>query len=279
MFGTSINRESMTPQPKRKLVVEFTKMSGAGNDFLVIDNRFYHFSPDELARLARKYCARRTGVGADGLLALHAPDDPGHHFRMRYLNADGSVGSMCGNGARCLARYAFEAGMDEDPLRFLTDAGPYSALVREESVRLMIPSYRDFAEVPADESGSGRHYIWTGTEHLVVFCPEVDEVDVERDGLRLRHSRAGGANVNFVEVADGMLRVRTFEKGVEGETLACGTGATAAAAVARLTDRLSRSEIQVQMRGGVLRVGFDHAGNAEYLEGPAETVFRGTLKI
>ncbi len=267
-------------KPPRKLVVEFTKMSGAGNDFVVIDNRFYHFSSDELCELARRVCRRRLDIGADGLLALEAAGSAEQHFRMRYVNADGAVGTMCGNGARCLARYAFDAGVRHRPVRFMTDAGAYSAVVLDESVRLLIPMYKDVSEIPADAAGPNRHFVWTGTEHLVVFCEAVELVDVLSLGERLRHTNPPkGANVNFVEVSNGGLKIRTFEKGVEGETLACGTGATAAAVIARLTGRVSEDEVRVRMRGGDLLIGFDSDGTLEYLEGPAENVFRGTFEV
>ena len=112
---------------KRKLVLEFTKMSGNGNDFIVIDNRFYNFSAEELSGLARRFCARRTGIGADGILAYMLPDDAQHQYRMKYYNADGSLGTMCGNGARCLARFARKAGVVEETMQFESDAGIYKA--------------------------------------------------------------------------------------------------------------------------------------------------------
>lgn len=275
----------------RRLVVEFTKMTGAGNDFIVVDNRFYHFSGSELAGLARRYCPRRTGIGADGLLALEESGASGLHFRMRYRNADGSLGTMCGNGARCLARYAFHAGMRRDPLRFETDAGIYEARVPEDDalpVRLHLPAPADYRPIAADahpDLPEGAYAVWTGTEHLVVFVPSVGDVPVATVGPRLRHAafaEPAGVNVDFVEVeAPGRLRVRTFEKGVEEETLACGTGATAAAVVACLTGRAPGGHVDVRMAGGTLGVGIEGppmAPDGFYLEGPAETVFRGTIE-
>ncbi len=301
----------MTPNPPRPLVVEFTKMSGAGNDFIVLDNRFYFFGVEELSQMAIRFCARRTGIGADGILALEASESA--DFRMRYLNADGSVGTMCGNGARCLARYAANAGIeaggdgagvdagtaggggaggdsgavakapsasDGAQLCFETDAGIYTADMLTGGVRLYIPDYQDFATLAADHDGPERCYLWTGTEHLVVFVDSVAETDVATLGARLRRTNPpAGANVNFAEVDGQRLRLRTFEKGVEAETLACGTGATAAAAAARLTGRLAGETVDVHMPGGVLTIGFHADGRARYLEGPAETVFRGTLEV
>jgi diaminopimelate epimerase len=281
------------------LVVPFTKMNGAGNDFVVLDNRFLHFSDDELAALARRFCPRRTGVGADGLLALDEPEGGSEaDFRMRYRNADGSLGTMCGNGARCLARFAARAGLGVETegvvhLAFDTDGGPYRARVEgyEPSgpVELDVPPPRDFGPA-AVEGGERVLRIWTGTEHAVVFTPDVETADVVGAGPRLRRDPAfepAGANVNFVEVLDAgaraRVRVRTFEKGVEAETLACGTGAMASALVARLDGRVGdagRQTVAVEMPGGTLTVGFRVDGDAVSdltLAGPAETVYEGTL--
>ncbi|MDX1419435.1 MAG: diaminopimelate epimerase [Rubricoccaceae bacterium] len=282
----------------RALVVPFTKMHGAGNDFVVLDNRFLRFTDEELAGLARRYCPRRLGVGADGLLALDPPDADGADFRMRYRNADGSLGTMCGNGARCLARFAHEAGVGgtarghgRTRLVFDTDGGRYTADLAADgrTVRLHVPPPRDFGPVTLDEARvAGETWrIWTGTEHAVRFVDDVEAAPVATEGPALRHDPAlapAGANVNFVEVAGAAaVRVRTFEKGVEAETLACGTGALASALVARLAGRLSSDDIAVEMPGGTLRVGFRLDGDTAEavtdltLEGPAEAVYQGTL--
>lgn len=286
------------------LVVPFTKMNGAGNDFVVLDNRFLRFSDDELAALARRTSPRRVGVGADGLLALDEPGADGAHFRMRYRNADGSLGTMCGNGARCLARFAARAGLGDRTevgaaLTFDTDGGRYRAEVPDPGsasgpVTLHVPPPRGFGPTSLHDAlaptSSLVYQIWTGTEHAVVFVPDVAQEDVTGLGGRLRWDgafRPTGANVNLVEVADARrVRVRTFEKGVEAETLACGTGALASALVARLTDRLGapeadREHVDVEMPGGTLEVEFRLDGGEVTdltLAGPAETVYEGTLE-
>ncbi|MDX1547999.1 MAG: diaminopimelate epimerase [Rhodothermales bacterium] len=283
------------------LVVEFTKMNGAGNDFVVIDNRFYHFTDDELAALARRTCPRRTGIGADGLLAFASPRGEGHHFRMRYFNADGSLGTMCGNGARCLVRYARRAGLGAEPLVFETDAGTYRATAPLDPgtpVRLFVDPPRDWRPdrplARADgETPAAIHYLWTGTEHAVCPVPDVASAPVGVWGPAIRHDAAlapQGANVNFVQVEEeggggtpAVLRVRTFEKGVEDETLACGTGALASAVAARLLGHVRTETVQVRMPGGTLAVGFRLGEGGEavhdlYLEGPAEVVYRGTFE-
>ena len=282
----------------RKFVLEFTKMSGAGNDFIVIDNRFYRFSPADLSTMAARWCPRRTGVGADGLLSLDAPEGSEDHYRMRYFNADGSLGTMCGNGARCLARYGRDAGITGEPLIFTSDAGLYRASVPEDGpVRLFVPVPRHFNPTPALHTdhpfGQGNcAYLWTGTEHLAVFVDDVASVDVAQWGPLLRRDGAlgnNGANVNFVALTDpgsstepARLTVRTFEKGVEAETLACGTGSIASSLITALTRRSDARHFEVQMPGGVLGVGFsgqpDHPEDL-YLEGAADVIYRGSLEL
>ena len=284
----------------RKLIVEFTKMDGAGNDFIVIDNRFYNFSDDELADLARRFCPRRVGIGADGVLAFARVADEAHHYRMRYVNADGSVGTMCGNGARCLARYARHAGLLDETLLFESDAGIYRATAPpdpEAPVRLFVPPPRHWnpdqmlaGSLP--EPIDAAHYLWTGTEHLVCFVDDVAATPVQAWGPAIRHDAAlapAGVNVDFVQILDeghrrqpAALRVRTFEKGVEQETLACGTGALASALAARFLERIQANTAQIHMPGGILGVGFERNGEAVtglYLEGPATTVYRGTIEV
>ncbi|NBB85938.1 MAG: diaminopimelate epimerase [Bacteroidetes bacterium] len=284
---------------RRPLVVEFVKMNGSGNDFIVVDNRFYAFSDDELGTLAARYCPRRTGVGADGLLAFEDASSEAYDFRMRYRNADGSPATMCGNGARCLAAFARVAGLTADPLRFQTDAGVYRAMVSEagERVRLFVPPPERFAathalataSVPGDMAPS---FIWTGTEHLVCFVDGDAQANLETWAPALRHDPSlapDGANVNAVHgdvgtVADRrpVLRVRTYEKGVEAETLACGTGALAAAVTARLQGHIAADAAHVDMPGGRLTVGWtwnDGQITDLYLEGAVERVFRGTLEV
>lgn len=277
----------------RRLVVEFTKMNGAGNDFVVIDNRFFHFSDEELSDMARRLCRRRFGIGADGILAFSPPQDEGHHYRMRYVNADGSIGTMCGNGARCLARFARRAGIRDEEMLFETDAGVFRAHVPQDDaadVRLYLAPPKDFAPSIALASVEARsagdvHYVWTGTEHAVCFVDDVHETPVGEWGPAIRHDEAlapAGANVDFVQIGADRLVARTFEKGVEDETYACGTGAVAAATSARLLGHIDWDRVDVEMPGGTLTVGFKTDGrefSELYLEGPAETVFRGTVEI
>ena len=279
---------------KRTLIVEFTKMHGAGNDFIVIDNRFYNFSDEELRLLAPRICARRHGIGADGVLAFAHARTKDAHFRMGYVNADGSIGTMCGNGARCLVRYARGAGISQGTLRFETLSGLCTATAPSDEmapVRLYVAEPQDWRPhqtlaglVP--EAISGVHYLWTGTEHVVCEVEDVGATPVAAWGAAIRRDRAlapAGANVNFVQVlSDGRkqrpaaLRVRTFEKGVEAETLACGTGALASALAARRLGLIHKDEAEIHMPGGTLGVG---AEGGIYVEGPATTVYRGSFEM
>jgi diaminopimelate epimerase len=292
----------------QNLIVEFTKWAGAGNDFIALDNRFYALGHEELPALARHLCDRSTGIGADGLLLLSVDGDPfgasgqPAQPRMTIYNADGSRPTMCGNGARCLARHAAEAGLADEQgethvLTLATDAGPVGATVEGQRVTLELPDAHSFRRLTVDELPV--RSVWTGTEHAVVFtsdlpgAPALDEVDVARLGARLRRDAVwgrAGTNVSFAEpVGEGRVAVRTFEKGVEAETQACGTGALAVALA--LADREApsgaapRVQVEVETRGGTLIAGFDRPGRdfaaaaGLTLTGPAVRVFRGTFEL
>ncbi|MBL7977341.1 MAG: diaminopimelate epimerase [Bacteroidetes Order II. Incertae sedis bacterium] len=287
----------------RRLVLEFTKMHGAGNDFVVIDNRFYHFDEAQLSEMAARLCHRRLGIGADGLLALCLTDEdtePDLDFRMRYFNADGSLGLMCGNGARVLSRFAHESGIQKPVLQFDTSAGLYQSMVPAEvdlPVRLFVPLFQDyrpdvFVSADAQVAMGPIDYVFTGTQHAVVFVRDVWAFDVAFWGPLLRwHSAFApeGINMNFVEVIDpgsdtspGHLHIRTYEKGVEAETLACGTGALAAAIVARTRHLVHSNHIRLSPKGGDLEVGFTYAEgvfSALYQAGPTATVYRGSMYL
>nr|BCX01226.1 MAG: diaminopimelate epimerase [Bacteroidota bacterium] len=264
--------------------IPFWKMSGAGNDFVVLDNRSLALPPETHARWARRLCERRSGIGADGLLLLEA--DSEYAFRMRYYNADGSRGRMCGNGARCLAYFAWEHGIPDDPVWFRTDVGPFCARrAGPRRVRLDWPEPQRW-HTGLELDGWPAVWIDTGTEHLVVGpLADLDALDVPRIGARLRaHEALGpeGANVNFVTpIGEDSLRVRTYERGVEAETLACGTGAVAAACVAYQLGWVRRFPVRVHMPGGVLEVGGrpgpEGRWEALYLEGPVQVTFTGVF--
>lgn len=278
----------MVPQAK-PLIAEFTKMSGAGNDFVVLDNRFYQFSGPELSAISRLICRRRHGIGADGVLALAEARSDECDYQMIYYNADGTEGTMCGNGARCIARYARSAGYGRRQVIIETASGAYRADVPPDehaAIRIWFErparwqaSFDLHAERP--EFIADLYFLWPGTEHVVCFTDSLRDIDVDVWGPLIRADRAlmpAGANVNFVQViGKNTLRVRTYEKGVEAETLACGTGAVASAAATRWSGRSTSEQIAVQMPGGTLHVGLQ--GDSVYLEGPAEAVYRGSIDI
>ena len=276
---------------KRRLVLEFTKMHGAGNDFIIIDNRFYHFTDEELSELARQLCPRRFGVGADGLMALAVPQEDAD-YRMRFFNADGSLAPMCGNGARCLAKFARLSGLKKERMRFESDAGIFEVVVPEaadEQIQLVLPPPSRFiAEVPVStdiqQALGPVHYLWVGTDHAVCFVESLEQFPVHQWGERIRHDPAfgeQGTNVMFVAVeGPDTLALRSYERGVEGETLACGTGAVAAATVARLLGLIQTNRVSVKMPGGVVWVGgLEASQEGLVLEGPVTYVFRGSLEI
>jgi len=267
--------------------MNFTKMNGAGNDFVVVDNLdgSLDLSQAAIARL----CDRHRGVGADGVLAVEPPQ-AGADFRMRYYNADGGEADMCGNGARCFARFAarLRPGQPES-LSFETPAGVIRAGFCGNLVTTNMSAPRDLREPSELEvAGLGAcrvHFLNTGVPHAVVFVEDVGAVDIVTSGASLRRNPAfapQGANANFAQVlSPGNLALRTFERGVEGETLACGTGVCAAALLHHLSTGAA-SPVSVRVRGGeTLEVGFESSGTLRNvtLTGPAEFVFDGEVEL
>ena len=268
--------------------LRFHKMNGAGNDFVVIDNRAMDM-PFDRAQIAR-LCDRHRGVGADGLLAVE-PAQRGADFRFRYYNADGGEAEMCGNGARCFGRFAasLRPGAPQR-VTFETLAGTLAAEIIGEQVRIAMSEPRDLqlpcpAHVPA--LGRPLHFLNTGVPHVVVIVDELDPLDVPALGRAIRHHpqfAPAGTNANFAQVlAPGELAIRTYERGVECETMACGTGVTACALVHHLLDGAA-SPVRVRVRGGdTLEVGFRSTGGGRLtdvtLTGPAEFVFEGEIDI
>lgn len=265
--------------------IRFTKMHGAGNDFVVIDGRAGRF-PRDLDAWVRHVCDRRRSVGADGVLVL-APSDTGADFRMRYFNADGGEVEMCGNGARCISRYAVNLGLHGPDLKFDTVSGPIRAHVGPETVRVHLGDGRGFEpprKLPGFD-GPPVASLNTGVPHAVLFVDDLEAAPIVLWGRRLRHHEAflpKGTNADFVKVlGPGRIAVRTYERGVEDETLACGTGVTASAAVAVLLGKCNQP-VDVETRSGdVLRVDFRLEGGEARdltLEGPAVVAFRGEME-
>lgn len=266
-------------------MTEFTKAHGNGNDFIIVDE-WDDESVEDPSAFAETYCDRRFGVGGDGVLFLRRPEDVTNDIRMVLVQPDGGEAEMCGNGARCLVRYAVEEGYTQegDELLVETLAGVREAVCDGDDVRVEmgVPSF-DADDVPArreivEEVIEGWEVtaVNTGVPHAVTFVEELDGVDVTKEAPAVRHADVfpEGANVNFVERDGDVLRVRTFERGVEDETLACGTGAVAVAAVARRLGKTEEDEVHVETRGGPLTITFDETG-AAYMRGPAVLVYEG----
>lgn len=270
--------------------LSFWKMSGSGNDFVVVDNR-RHALRGNLAAWAKKLCHRQEGVGADGLLLLEP--DKTENFRMVYYNADGSRADMCGNGARCMAWFAHERGAVGNAFRFKTDAYPVGAKVDGRVVRVSLADARDYKqEVIARIDGKIYRpaFLNTGVPHAVLFVPDVDKVRVNELGRAIRFHKAFGSrgtNVNFVQkLGIDKLRVRTYERGVERETFACGTGVTASAIAAALAGLVKPPVRCVVAGGDTLTVQFKmHPESRERpatgitLEGPVRLTFKGEIQL
>lgn len=257
--------------------VSFYKYQGTGNDFIFIDNRENIFgNPD--TELVKHWCDRRFGIGADGLILLQKRE--GYDFEMVYFNADGRESTMCGNGGRCIAAFAAHLGLITNECHFLAIDGPHDARLRSDGwVELKM---MDVAEI---ESGEDYYLLNTGSPHYVIFVEDVDDINVVENGQAIRYSerfRKEGVNVNFVEQTKGGLIVATYERGVEDETLSCGTGVTAAA-IARQLKTGIQAEVPIQAKGGKLLVRVETNAEKQFhniwLCGPAELVFQGTKML
>lgn len=268
-----------------EMILEFTKMNGAGNDFVMLDNRDGSRSLDKTQ--ISHLCDRHRGIGADGLLAVEGTPEM---LRMRYYNADGGEADMCGNGARCFARFAADLlGLTQGVLSFSTQAGIISAELLGKQVRLNMSDPHSIQLAHALQLlGQDRevHSINTGVPHAVVFVDQLESKPVVEEGRALRcHQRfaPAGTNANFVEIiAPGSLAIRTYERGVEDETLACGTGVVASALIHHLITRVP-SPVQIRVRGEeTLEVGFQ-VQNGHFskvtLTGTADFVFDGSITL
>jgi diaminopimelate epimerase len=256
----------------------FFKMSGAGNDFVLLEGLPRGISG---GALARRLCDRRFGIGADGLLVLSRR---GGRTRADYWNADGSS-AFCGNGSRCAALWAARRGWTKTRAFVLeTSRGPLEArLTSRGRAEIAMPAPKDFRRGPRLTTANRAwavHFVDTGVPHAVVFVPDVEKIDVRTLGRELRFHKAfgaAGANVDFVEVRAGVLKLRTYERGVEDETLACGTGVVAAAAVARSLGKAG-DRVKVRVRGRET-LGVSFIGGKTWLEGPGTTTFTGEVAL
>ncbi len=257
---------------------DFSKMSGAGNDFIVIDNMRRDIALSE--KRIRELCTRRTGIGADGLILIEPSER--YDFTMRYYNADGRPGSMCGNGGRCAAYFARVAGISKDAAVFDANGNRYEAWITgPELVRLTMAVPQDFRN-NFYANGFSCHFVDTGSPHTIVYTSNLDTFNVDDAGRAIRNNSdifPDGTNVNFLEVTGpDTIEVRTFERGVEAETLACGTGAVAAALMSYRLGKIGSTSVSVGVRSGdVLRIDFSEDFQNVYLSGPAHIVYTGTI--
>ncbi len=255
--------------------IHFYKYQGTGNDFIILDNRSGQFGWLGEERI-RNLCDRRFGIGADGLMLLETSN--GFDFRMKYHNADGKEGSMCGNGGRCMVKFAFDQGIISGAsCRFIAVDGEHFATISNEGMVSL-----KMQDVEGIEDYKGDKILDTGSPHYIRFTDDVDQVDVFNEGIKIRYSNDfadQGINVNFVEQTDQGISIRTYERGVEDETLSCGTGATAAAIASSTEDGPQKH--QVKVRGGSLQIAFNRENKSKYsdvwLSGPADFVYKGTI--
>ncbi|MCF0073113.1 diaminopimelate epimerase [Dyadobacter sp. CY261] len=257
--------------------ISFYKYQGTGNDFVMVDDRNLQFPVSK--ELIASICHRRFGVGADGLILLQNAE--GYDFRMVYFNADGGEGSMCGNGGRCVVRFANDLGLFNDSTKFIAVDGEHEATVLGDTIRLKM------SNVTGVEQYEDYDFMNTGSPHYVTYVDDIHETDVVNIGSEIRYGSVygpkGGTNVNFVEVIeDNHLSVRTYERGVEDETFSCGTGVTACALSANIREGWE-GPVTVETIGGTLAVEYQENGEGQfkdiYLIGPAVRVFEGTLKV
>ncbi|MDZ7344941.1 MAG: diaminopimelate epimerase [candidate division KSB1 bacterium] len=264
--------------------IRFAKLSATGNDFILVDNRHRLFRGDE-QELFHRLCRRRVAIGADGILLIEHSKQRLAHFTMRYFNRDGRESEMCGNGARACAYYAVHHGLAPAEMRFEVSGDLYEAAVSGSNVRLRMQKPRDLRLLPGiveEKNMAEGGFVNTGVPHYVLFVAAVESVEVATIGLAYRRHPAfqpAGTNVNFVATAGpSKIQMRTYERGVEEETLACGTGAVAAAIFAHLQQGMP-FPIDVITRGGDLRVYGDPTLAQLQLEGRVRLVYQGYFRL
>lgn len=259
---------------KAKLELNFYKYQGTGNDFILFDNRS-NFFPKEDTSLVAFLCDRRFGIGADGLILLenHESSD----FKMVYYNSDGNQSTMCGNGGRCIVAFAKNLNIIDSETNFMAVDGIHHASIEGTIVKLQMI---DVSDIQSREKYS---FLNTGSPHHVQLVSDLDNLEVQQEGAKIRYGIYGkeGSNVNFVsQLNDNTFSIRTYERGVEGETLSCGTGVTAVALAMFQNQKTKSNQIKVVTKGGELRVNFSSKGSVYtnvQLIGDASLVFKGSI--
>lgn len=258
------------------MIIKFQKFQGAGNDFIIIDNRnlLYDFTTQIVERL----CHRKFGIGADGLILLE--NCPDYDFYMRYFNSDGKEASMCGNGGRCIAAFAHQLGLFKETTHFLAVDGSHEAILTPNGIQLKMCNVTEIIIQP------DYFFLNTGSPHYVCLVEDAFQTDVFQEGSRIRNLlqfQPEGTNVNFITPTPSYIKVATYERGVEDETLACGTGCVASALATSILRNDNHNTYAIKTKGGNLKVSFKREKGTQFiniwLEGPAEFVFSGEITI
>lgn len=256
--------------------IKFQKYQGAGNDFIIIDNRDLLY--DIPTSIVSQLCNRKFGIGADGLMLLE--NYPGYDFRMRYFNADGHEASLCGNGSRCIINFAHQLGLFTQKTRFMAVDGEHDGEITPTGVRVKM---RDVTQVIINKD---YFFLNTGSPHYVKIVGDAFQTDVFQEGKNIRYAPAfgpEGTNVNFITPTPEYIKVATYERGVEDETLACGTGCVASALAVAIMNKDNCNTYPIQTKGGKLLVSFERTTTNTFtnvwLEGPAQKVFTGEIEI
>ncbi|MBC8046822.1 MAG: diaminopimelate epimerase [Fimbriimonadaceae bacterium] len=261
------------------MVAEFYKYQGTGNDFIIFDNRSLKFRRD-IPTFYSGICDRRFGIGADGVMLLQNAKDC--DFEMVYFNADGREGSLCGNGSRCIVKFAELMGIKKERYVFRASDGLHDAIIDGNVIKLKMHDVHDIKHL------INYYEIDTGSPHYVEFMQNISALDIRTEGAKIRHNetyKQEGINVNFVEALSNGIAIRTYERGVEDETFSCGTGVTAAAIIYSVENKLipGAYTIPVKVLGGDLKVSFEKISNNNFtniwLIGPAKFVFNGEIEI
>lgn len=259
-------------------MLKFYKYHGAGNDFILVDNRDKKFNTQN-KKLIKQLCHRRFGVGADGIILVEKAKK--YDFKMVFINSDGSIGSMCGNGGRCIVHFAnsvLKIVKNQKKVKFIAVDGEHEAEVLKNG--LIKLKMQDVDEV---STRNNLPFVCQGTTpHNISFVKHLENFPVVEIGRKVRYEDPNGVNTNFVEIKNGIFNVRTYERGVEDETLACGTGAVSVAIASHQLGKLKKNVCQIKMPGGNLKVEFEKTKDSVYkniwLTGPAVCVFEGKIK-
>jgi len=256
------------------MTVDFYKYHGTGNDFVLIDNRSLFFDKNNI-ELISKICSRHIGVGADGLILLE--DDNLYDFKMIYFNSDGKQTSMCGNGGRCIISFAKKLNIIDDKANFMAIDGIHEGIINNNLIKIKMNTVSEIQNINTG------FLLDTGSPHFVKFCDSIDNINVFEFGRELRNNKEiseDGVNINFTEVIDNSsIKVRTYERGVENETLSCGTGVIASALSAYKKGLVDTNRIKINTLGGELFVSFEFNNIYKniWLEGPAIEVYKGQI--